>query len=407
MLLHYQFRNVKSFAETVEFDMLAPKNRVRNRFSDNFNAVGGETILKSAVIIGENGSGKSNFIESLELLQSLLDEKDEVRAARSLIYYQHDREDPQEADSLQTFEIEVLAADSLIYRYLLAVDWMGIVEERLQYREPGRKTLAPVFHSERVTVREESGGFTATYTLEIPALSSEIRKLLDQKLNTGKTLGTMLLTLSILGIDHTRPFLDWMRNTLCLESSPINNDLLHSAMKDEDDLRILRDPRYLGIFRLVDESICDVRIDEEAPFVWSEIVRRNADGGEYTLRLAQDSGGVREFFSWSIQLFKVLYEDKVVFADEVDRALNPLLADRMIALLHGAPHRGQFVFTTHNVLHLNLNTYLKEQLYFVAKNPETLSSTLFSLADYPDIRYDTANIYEFYRKGLLGGTFFE
>lgn len=407
MLLHYQFRNVKSFAETVEFDMLAPKNRVRNRFSDNFNAVGGENILKSAVIIGENGSGKSNFIESLKLLQSLLDEKDEIRAVRSLIYYQNDHEEPQEGDTLQRFEIEVLAADGLIYRYLLTVDWIGIVEERLQYREPGEKKLSLVFQARRTAMQEQNDGFTTTNTLEIPALSSEIRKLLDQKLNAGEMLGTMLLTLSILGIDHTRPFIDWMRNTLCLESSPINNDLLHRAMKDEDDLRILRDPRYLDIFRLVDESICDVRIDGEDPFVRSEIVRRSAGGGTYSLRLAQDSGGVREFFSWSIQLFKVLYEDKVVFADEVDRALNPLLADRMIALLHGTPHRGQFVFTTHNVLHLNLNTYLKEQLYFVAKNPETLSSTMFSLADYPDIRYDTANIYEFYRKGLLGGTFFE
>ena len=139
--------------------------------------------------------------------------------------------------------------------------------------------------------------------------------------------------------------------------------------------------------------------------------------GRYSLRsfnislpiqeLSQDSTGVREFFAWAVQIFRVVYENKVVFADEMDRVLNPILSDRVIAYINGMEHRGQFVFSTHNVLHLNLKTYMKEQIYFITKSKDNLTSELYSLADFPEVRYENTKIYEFYMKGILGGTAFE
>ena len=89
---------------------------------------------------------------------------------------------------------------------------------------------------------------------------------------------------------------------------------------------------------------------------------------------------------------------KVVFADEMDRVLNPILSDRVIAYINGMEHRGQFVFSTHNVLHLNLKTYMKEQIYFITKSKDELTSELYSLADFPEVRYENTKIYEFYMK---------
>ena len=37
----------------------------------------------------------------------------------------------------------------------------------------------------------------------------------------------------------------------------------------------------------------------------------------------------------------------------------------------------------------------------------SLTSELYSLADFPEVRYETAKVYEFYMKGILGGTAFE
>ena len=91
----------------------------------------------------------------------------------------------------------------------------------------------------------------------------------------------------------------------------------------------------------------------------------------------------------------------------MDRVLNPVLSDRVVAFVNGKAHRGQFIFTTHNVLHLDLRNYMKEQIYFISKDVESLESELYSLADFPEIRYETSKIYEFYMKGILGGTVVE
>lgn len=186
------------------------------------------------------------------------------------------------------------------------------------------------------------------------------------------------------------------------ETNMINYDIYKSMKGEEEDFRILHDERYLDIFRMIDHSIIDFKVDEEKPFSKTMIVRKKQDGSTFSRELSQDSNGVHEFFAWAVQIFKVVYENKIVFADEMDRVLNPILSDKVISYICGKKHFGQFIFTTHNVLHLDLKNYMKEQIYFITKDIETLESELYSLADFPEIRYETTKIYEFYMKGILG-----
>lgn len=95
------------------------------------------------------------------------------------------------------------------------------------------------------------------------------------------------------------------------------------------------------------------------------------------------------------------------FADEMDRVLIPVLSERVISFINGKQHHGQFVFSTYNVLHLDLKTYMKEQIYFVTKVRDSLNSELYSLSDFPEVRYKNTKIYEFYMKRILGGTAIE
>ena len=49
----------------------------------------------------------------------------------------------------------------------------------------------------------------------------------------------------------------------------------------------------------------------------------------------------------------------------MDRVLNPILSDRVVAFVNGAEHHGQFIFSTHNVLHgdkESLNQELKKAI---------------------------------------------
>ena len=226
-----------------------------------------------------------------------------------------------------------------------------------------------------------------------------------KKLFSEDSIGLMVSKYALLGNADAVVVVEWVTNTLYPES--LAADKSDDVVKQDADLRILEDERYLEIFRMVDYSICGFELDKEKPYSKTTIIRKDEHGNLFRRELQMDSTGVREFFAWAVHIFRVVYENKIVFADEMDRVLNPILSDRVIAFVNGAEHKGQFIFSTHNVLHLDLKTYMKEQIYFVTKKREQLTSEMYSLSDFPEVRYETTKIYEFYMKGILGGTAFE
>ncbi len=419
MILNYSFKNFLSFRDNVEFSMLAPKTKVKNRFPNNYHSMdSGVDVLKTAIIVGENAGGKSNFVRSLTYLQSFFNGTDKVRSYKNVINSTNNYDFcPKKNNTLQEFDIEVLINPIGIYRYKLLIDYVGVKEEQLLFKlfwKDRYKSVFTVARDESSIICDEKNDCTiskkcnttinATYSIEVPSINSEIEDYLEKAINNNEPLGLTITKLAVLGNKHATNFSNWIKNSLCPEINTINYDILKSIQSEEDDLRILHDKRYLDIFKMVDPSIVDFVIDEEKPFTDTVIVRKRNDNTTFSRELKQDSSGVREFFAWAVQIFKVVYENKTIFADEMDRVLNPVLSNKVLSYVCGKEHLGQFVFTTHNALHLDLKNHMKEQIYFITKDRETLESELYSLSDFPEIRYETTKIYEFYMKGILGGT---
>ncbi len=423
MLLNYKFENYLSFRDSVEFSMMAPKTKVKNRFPDNIISTDKSCdILKTAVIVGENAGGKSNFVSSLEYLRALFQENKTAKAYRSCVNANNDRKGcGKDSNTLQIFDLEILSDDGEFYLYHLEMDFIGIVKEEFSYKNEYRKRYRKLLFVHRKKYELSCNGNedkcagknicktsgSAVYDINFPEMEPEMEMAFENAVKSPKQLGLFISKLAILGNEHAMKFAEWMRDSLCPETNAINYDLYKSLKSEEEDFNILNDPRYMEIFRMIDYSIIDIEIDEEKPFTKSMIIRKKEDGSTFSRELSRDSSGVREYFAWAVQIYKVVYEDKVVFADEMDRVLNPVLSDRVIAFINGKEHHGQFIFTTHNVLHLDLKNYMKEQIYFISKNVESLESELYSLADFPEVRYETTKIYEFYMKGILGGTVIE
>lgn len=210
---------------------------------------------------------------------------------------------------------------------------------------------------------------------------------------------------ALLGDDDALAVVNWMTNTLYPEA--LDSDTLNDVVKQDADLKILQDERYLDIFRMVDNSICGIEVNREKPYGESIIIRKDEAGNYFRRGLQMDSTGVQEFFALSVQIFRVVYENRVAFIDDMDCVLNPIISDRVISFINGAEHKGQFIFSTHNAFHLDLKTYMKEQIYFITKSRKNLTSEIYSLSDFPEVRYETTNIYELYMKGILGDTAFE
>ena len=391
MLISFKFDNFCSFNVESEFSMEASTGKVKTRFPDNYTPTEVDyDLLKTAVIVGENAGGKSNFIGSLKFLKNLIDANAQVQSVGA---YVNASSCVTEKNPAQRFDICFISKVGHIYRYSLAIDRTGIISESLHRQNKRKGIFSCLFMVER--------GADGKYVKK-DGKAGELTVALK---NSNNSYGLFVSKLALLGNRDAIETADWFKNTLLPGTVPEDKD--SDPAGKEEDIRVMRDPRFMEIFRMVDGSICDIEVDNDKPYGKTLILRRDADGNEIRRELGQDSTGVREFFAWAVQIFRVVYEDRVVFADEMDRVLNPILSDRVVAFINGGEHKGQFVFSTHNVLHLNLKTYMKEQIYFVTKSRDSLTSELYSLADFPEVRYETAKVYEFYLKGILGGTAFE
>ena len=133
MLLEFKMKNVYSFRDEVTYTMLAPNNKVRFRYQDNYNTICGFDILKTAVIVGENAGGKSNFIKGIQCFKELFKEtSDQTKVSLENIFNENlliDELNDKLMDGnelSQKFEI-ILTSNNLVYKYKLCISLFGII----------------------------------------------------------------------------------------------------------------------------------------------------------------------------------------------------------------------------------------------------------------------------------------
>jgi hypothetical protein len=385
--------------------------KVISRFEDNVVTVNPRLkILKTAVVVGENAGGKTCFMRSLDYLKLLFKFDSPLRMLKFLSYN-------YDTKSTQSFELTVLADNNMIYTYALELDLYSIVSESLYIRKANqderfnkkvffvKKTLCEKYPETDDNINKMTVRIVYEIDTDDKYISKEHNSIIKSKIeNESVVKGLIINYLALIGVDIVVPFIEWINDRLTIELPNNHSINFYKEMeKAEEDLTIIKTASFLEIFTLVDSSIVAIEVSDEKPFEKTIIVRKADNGNTFKIELQSDSSGTREFFAWSIQLWKVLYKNVVLFADEIDKVLNAVLSEKIVTLIQGSEHKGQFVFSTHNVLHLNTNIYMKEQLNFITKQKGTLSSEMYSLADFKEYRYEKADVYDLYLKGILGG----
>ena len=74
----------------------------------------------------------------------------------------------------------------------------------------------------------------------------------------------------------------------------------------------------------------------------------------------------------------------VLFVDELDAKLHPLLTRYIINLFHNPETNignGQLIYSTHDTVNLNKDTFRRDEIWFAEKNKDGIS-TIYSLSDY-------------------------
>lgn len=391
MLLNYSVTNYGGFKDTATLSMLPGVEM--QRYEDNEVDFGNDIkVLKSAVIVGENGGGKTTLARSMRALQDLVSASNKVlKAQYGTVNANLQHLYPAASQKYELEAVIEINGEIYTYHFLLELDGEGIVQEFLFRRKSTSKKEELIYSTDR------KAGIRLNLK-HFPDAKKFVKSIQDFP------MGTVLSRVGVFGQEVVTPFIEWMANSLVVKCTEFADLSIYSALEaDEQTLTIIQSEGFAELFRLADSSIVRIEIDKKDPYRATKVIRMDENGEEYGIPLIAESTGIREFFCWSEQIWKILYENKTVFADEVDRVLNPVLASRLIAYVNNSTHKGQFIFTTHNALHLNFDDFRKEQMWIVSKGEEPLTSELYSIADFRGIRYSNKHLYEAYLNGFLGG----
>jgi len=123
---------------------------------------------------------------------------------------------------------------------------------------------------------------------------------------------------------------------------------------------------------------------------------------QYPLPLEHESAGTQRFFSRIGPWIRTMRRGGILIVDELDASLHPLLTRRLVEMMQDPSintQGAQLIFTTHNVMLLDLALLRRDQIWFTEKNPGTAATDLFSLWEFSPRKNE--NI----RKGYLQSRF--
>lgn len=405
MLVQFCFKNYKSFRDDTILDMSATKI---TEHSDRVISVGNEKLLPVAAIFGANASGKSNVIEAFRFMKiyvmksfSYGGDADDEKSGNKRIKCTPFLFDSTSKDSESTFEVYFMDSEEhgyKSYNYGFSLNQEGVVEEWLNSKDESEQEYNRVFYRSR----EE------TDLSGLPAKSRDNLLVALEKETLIVSLGAKLK------ITELKNIRDWFYNNKFADfGSPYENAILSSLTPKGFSYSKSVQNKVVSYFSSFDASIIDFNVevlnedDEDGKDIKIDAIHRTIDGGTTTIPLKEESAGTLKMFALYPALQYTLDNGGVLFVDELNAKLHPLLVRSfLITFLNPAINtkNAQLVFTTHDPWQLSNNLLRRDEIWFTEKDKDGVS-TLYSLADFVDedgvkIRKD-----ENYEKNYLLGKY--
>ena len=406
MLIQFRFKNFKSFKDDTILDLSATKI---TEHSDRVVQAGNEKVLSTAAIFGANASGKSNVIEAFRFMATYVIESfafggegDEKKSKTKKLKHTPFLFDKESRDSESSFEVYFITSEETgckSYNYGFTLEQNGVVEEWLNTKSKTARTYKSVFYRNRDEL-DLSG---------LPAKSQEIIRLTLERETLIVSLGAKLK------ISKLKCIRDWFYNTNFANfGNPLENAFLSSLIPDgfADSKDVQQ--KVVDYFATFDSSIVGFNVevikgdDEDSRHVRIDAMHKVIGSDELaSIPLEEESDGTLKMFALYPALQDTLESGGVLFVDELNARLHPLLVRGfLITFLNPTtnPKHAQLVFTTHDSWQLSNNLLRRDEIWFTEK-AQTGVSTLYSLADFVDVDGIKIRKDESYEKNYLLGKY--
>ncbi len=410
MFILFHLRNYRSFKEQSHFSMIASKDK--EHLAHVFKATPKIDLLKTAAIYGANASGKSNIFMALAFMKTFVQNSSKEMQANQKIAVDQFKLS-QDTDAQPTsFDIDFLQ-EGTVYRYGFDVDQEKVHAEWLYY--------AP--HGKTVMLFERKEG-----KIKLGRQFSEGKDLIEKTRDNALFLSVVAQFNGKIAMS----VLNWFSkfNVISNIDDEAFKGFTFSKLADEKfkekvmnflkiaDLGI--DSLQTKLVRLTPEHLPPVFSEElKKQFLNQEgisinTIHRRYDKDNKPLPpvafdlITQESAGTQRMLSLSGPLIDTLENGKILFIDELDSRLHPLLTQFIVNLFNSPdtnPHNAQLVFASHNTHFFSSKFFRRDQLWITDKDRYGASS-IYSLDDYKKegtkIRKD-ASFEKDYLIGKYGG----
>jgi uncharacterized protein len=438
MLIQLTIENFLSFRDEVTFSMVGVGSDRQHAERLMEDAAGkGKPVLPIAAIYGANAAGKSNLIDALRFAKDLILEG--TRSNRSIPVATFKLGDYIKKPSKFEF---IFTHQDAQYSYGFKLNREQILEEWLHAIPPNKKK--EVMYFERTTSSDKKT--SVDYGLPLTG-KSQRRKQFMEFVAEGTRPNQLLLTEAIdHNVEDLFPVANWFANVLTIISADSDVTKLEvAALRDKsftDFLcEILRlsgtgidgieakeveldfDKHFPNMSKIDKDEFLEEFLEkddnaalidgangnqyvviknenEKLKLIQMITQHRHSNGNLVDFTMEEESEGSQRLINLIPVLFLLQYSDEeVIFIDEIDLRLHPLLSYFFIKRTIEFGNKGnQLILTTHDTNLLDLDLLRRDEIWFVEKDKQG-SSNLYSLAEFktrPDLKIE---------KGYLNGRF--
>ncbi len=401
MLLQFNFENFKSFQGKAILDLSATRE---TEFSEHIVMLAGEKILPVAVIYGANACGKTNVFEAFGFMTKYVMESFEYGGETEK--FKKDRPMPFLLDSVSensesSFEVFfTVPGDETekVYNYGFSLGPEGVKEEWLNSRAKTSSKARCIFYRNTAASETDLSGIPKKFHNNI-LVSLEKQALII-------SLGAKLK------IEKCKMVRDWFSDNRLVDfavwdgSYNISNNFPRKLIEDPESQK-----NIIKFFASFGEDIEGLEVKDADPegntFTINTKRKKNDSDGVAEIPLRAESAGTQKMLTIYPFLQDVLKSGSVLFVDELNARLHPLLT-RNIILTFLNPKlntkHAQLIFTAHDTWQMSNQLLRRDEIWFVDKDAGGVSH-VYSLADFID--YDGFKIRkdENYEKNYLLGKY--
>lgn len=411
MFTYVKLKNYKSLVD-FEVDLTDSKNNPK----------------KMVIIYGENGAGKTNFINAFftlfetlntkvykriidEFMEKKLDEKDNVEILNEFIKNNLKNiediiNDSKTIDSKENMSLEFgFKLNGKYGKYYIEMGKNSIVREKLEYVLNKNKTKYFDISDKKIDINKSLFN-SNKYLKEISDLVNKfwgkhsfLSIILFEMRDKNKQYINKNIPKYMLNIVKYFFSLKKDKNNIDFRSGSIhkyNKEFLDFLNYFEIYLNIFFTDLYSDIKQVFykKECIADDKID------YKLFVKKQIYGKIIDIDFSLESNGTKKLAQFAFILYRYLNKNEVVLIDELDSGIHDILVSTILKDLYLYHKEGQLIITTHNTT--LLETEIKKDCIYLFNIDSNGKKILIPITEY-EREHPNTNFRKRYLKGLYGG----